>query len=72
MGTPAVNGMIPMGLPNNAKAMIMTSKKAKELVNDYKDRKEPNNSVEYKCFLCRYWRVFCNRAKKRFGCPSRH
>jgi ABC-type transport system substrate-binding protein len=38
MGTPAVNGMIPMGLPsfNNAKGYDYDIEKAKELVNDYK------------------------------------
>lgn len=38
MGTPAVNGMIPMGLPsfNNAKGYDYDIEKAKQLINDYK------------------------------------
>jgi peptide/nickel transport system substrate-binding protein len=38
MGTPAVNGIIPTGLPsfNDAKGYTYDSEKAKDLVNEYK------------------------------------
>jgi peptide/nickel transport system substrate-binding protein len=40
MGTPAVNGIIPTGLPsfNDAKGYTYDSEKAKDLVNEYKRR----------------------------------
>ncbi|EIA08937.1 ABC transporter substrate-binding protein [Flavobacterium frigoris] len=47
MGTPAVNGMIPMGLPsfNNAEGYDYDIEKAKELVNDYKKTTGDKNPV---------------------------
>ena len=47
MGTPAINGMIPMGLPsfNNAKGYDYNIEKAKELVNDYKKSTGDKNPI---------------------------
>ena len=47
MGTPAVNGIIPTGLPsfNNAKGYTYDSEKAKELVNEYKKATGDKNPV---------------------------
>jgi ABC-type transport system substrate-binding protein len=47
MGTPAVNGIIPTGLPsfNNAKGYTYDSEKAKELVSEYKKATGDKNPV---------------------------
>jgi peptide/nickel transport system substrate-binding protein len=47
MGTPAVNGIIPTGLPsfNDAKGYTYDSEKAKDLVNEYKKATGDKNPV---------------------------